>query len=115
MEIMFIGIATLRNYQQRSNKTFIIVKFPYYYIMSQQENSKKVVDKKKKVVYYRYAEKTKEEKKEKMKRATHKSIEAVKENCTLVNKSSLISLVKTAVLCLLKNINMNKKTEIEPS
>ena len=63
MEIMFIGIATLRNYQQRSNKTFIIVKFPYYYIMSQQENSKKVVDKKKKVVYYRYTEKTKEEKK----------------------------------------------------
>lgn len=82
--------------------------------MSQQENSKKVVDKKKKVVYYRYAEKTKEEKKT-MKRATDENLEAVREKCTLVNKSSLISLVKIAVLCLLKNINMNKKTEIEPS
>ena len=50
-----------------------------------------------------------------MKRATHKSFEAVRENCTLVNKSSLISLAKTAILCILENINMNKKTEIEPS
>ena len=49
-----------------------------------------------------------------MKRTTHKSLEDVRENCTLVNKSSLISLAKTAALCLLKNVNMNKKTEIEP-
>ena len=86
--------------------------------MSQQENSKKVVDKKKKFVYYRYTEKTKEEKKEKMKRTTNESLEAVRErereSYTLVNKSSLLSLAKTAVLCLFKNINMNKKTEIEP-
>ena len=83
--------------------------------MSQQENSKKVVDKKKKFVYYRYTEKTKEEKKEKMKRTINESLEAVRESYTLVNKSSLISLAKTVVLCLLENINMNKKTEIEPS
>ena len=49
-----------------------------------------------------------------MKRATDKSLEAVRENYTLVNKSSLISLAKTAILCLYENINMNKKTEIEP-
>ena len=49
-----------------------------------------------------------------MKRATDKSLEAVRESYTLVNKSSLLSLAKTVVLCLLKNINMNKKTEIEP-
>ena len=50
-----------------------------------------------------------------MKIATDKSLEAVKrENYTLVNKSSLLSSVKTVTLCLLKNINMNKKTEIEP-
>ena len=83
-------------------------------------NSKKVVDKKKKFVYYRYTEKTKEEKKEKMKRTANESLEAVRErerkreNYTLVNKSSLLSLAKTVALCLLKNINMNKKTEIEP-
>ena len=86
--------------------------------MSQQENSKKIVDKKKKFVYYRYTEKTKEEKKEKMKRTTNESLEAVRErereSYTLVNKSSLLSLAKTVALCLLKNINMNKKTEIEP-
>ena len=86
--------------------------------MSQQENSKKVVDKKKKFVYYRYTEKTKEEKKEKMKRTTNESLEAVRErereSYTLVNKSSLLSLAKTVALCLLENINMNKKTEIEP-
>ena len=84
--------------------------------MSQQENSKKVVDKKKKFVYYRYTEKTKEEKKEKMKRTTNESLEAVRkrESCTLVNKSSLLSLAKAVELCLLENINMNKKTEIEP-
>ena len=80
----------------------------------QRENSKKVVDKKKKFVYYRYTEKTKEEKKEKMERTTNENIEAVRESCTLVNKSSLLSLTKTVALCLLKNINMNKKTEIEP-
>ena len=53
-----------------------------------------------------------------MKRATNESLEAVRErgreSYTLVNKSSLLSLAKTVVLCLLKNINMNKKTEIEP-
>lgn len=53
-----------------------------------------------------------------MKRTTNESLEAVKkrerESYTLVNKSSLISLDKIATLCLLKNINMNKKTEIEP-
>ena len=50
-----------------------------------------------------------------MKRATNESFEAVRESYTLVNKSSLLSLAKTVVLCLLENINMNKKTEIEPS
>ena len=51
-----------------------------------------------------------------MKRTTNESLEAVRErkNYTLVNKSNLLSLAKTATLCLLKNINMNKKTEIEP-
>ena len=49
-----------------------------------------------------------------MKRTTKESLEAVRENYTLVNKSSLLSLAKTVELCLLKNINMNKKTEIEP-
>ena len=86
--------------------------------MNQRKNSKKVVDKNKKFVYYRYTEKTKEEKKEKMKRTTNESLEAVRErereSYTLVNKSSLLSLAKTVALCLLKNINMNKKTEIEP-
>ena len=87
----------------------------FFFIMNfQRENSKKVVDKKKKFVYYRYTEKTKEEKKEKMERTTNENIEAVRESYTLVNKSSLLSLTKTVVLCLLKNINMNKKTEIEP-
>ena len=50
-----------------------------------------------------------------MKRTTNKILEAVREDYTLVDKSSLLSLAKTATLCLLKNINMNKKTEIEPS
>ena len=52
-----------------------------------------------------------------MKRTTNESLEAVRErkNYTLVNKSSLLSLTKTVALCLLENINMNKKTEIEPS
>lgn len=61
-----------------------------------------------------------------MKKATNESLEAVRErkrererekereSYTLVNKSSLLSLAKTVALCLLKNINMNKKTEIEP-
>lgn len=50
-----------------------------------------------------------------MERTTNESLEAVKrEGYTLVNKSSLLSLAKTAALCLLENINMNKKTEIEP-
>ena len=40
--------------------------------------------------------------------------ERERESYTLVNKSSLLSLAKTVALCLLKNINMNKKTEIEP-
>ncbi len=50
-----------------------------------------------------------------MKRTTNENLEAVRESYTLVNKSSLLSLAKTVVLCLLENINMNKKTEIEPS
>ena len=56
-----------------------------------------------------------------MKRTTNESLEAVRErerereSYTLVNKSSLLSLAKTVALCLLENINMNKKTEIEPS
>lgn len=57
-----------------------------------------------------------------MKKATNESLETVRErkrerereSYTLVNKSSLLSLAKTVALCLLKNINMNKKTEIEP-
>ena len=50
-----------------------------------------------------------------MKRTTNENLEAVRENCALVNKSSLLSLAKTVSLCLLKSMNMNKKTEIEPS
>ena len=49
-----------------------------------------------------------------MGRTTNKSLEAVREDYTLVNKSSLLSLAKTVALCLLENINMKKKTEIEP-
>ena len=53
-----------------------------------------------------------------MKKTTNVSLEAVRErereSYTLVNKSSLLSLAKTVALCLLKNINMNKKTGIEP-
>ena len=49
-----------------------------------------------------------------MKRTTNENLEAVRESYTLVNKSSLLSLAKTVVLCLFENINMNKKTEIEP-
>ena len=49
-----------------------------------------------------------------MKRTTNENLVAVRENYILANKSSLLSLVKTASLCLPKNINMNKKTEIEP-
>ena len=65
-------------------------------------------------VYYRYIEKTKEEKR-KMKRKPNENLEAVKrESYTLANKSGLLSLTKTVALCLLENINMNKKTEIEP-
>ena len=36
------------------------------------------------------------------------------ESYTLVNKSSLLSIAKRAILCKIKNINMNKKTEMEP-
>mgnify|MGYP004453259617 CR=1 FL=1 len=50
-----------------------------------------------------------------MKRTTNENLEAVRENCASVNKSSLLSLAKTVSLCLLKSMNMNKKTEIEPS
>ena len=50
-----------------------------------------------------------------MKMATDETLGDVRENYTLVNKSSLLSLAKIVALCLLKNINMNKKTEIEPS
>ena len=49
-----------------------------------------------------------------MKKAANESLEAVRESYALVNKSSLLSLAKTVALCLLKNINMNKQTEIEP-
>ena len=53
-----------------------------------------------------------------MKKTTDVSLEAVRErereSYTLVNKSSLLSLAKTVELCLLVNINMNKKTEVEP-
>ena len=50
-----------------------------------------------------------------MKKTTDVSLEAVRESYTLVNKSSLLSLAKAVELCLLTNINMNKKTEVEPS
>ena len=50
-----------------------------------------------------------------MERTTNENSEAVGESYALVNKSSLLSLAKTVSLCLLKSINMNKKTEIEPS
>ena len=40
--------------------------------------------------------------------------ERERESYTLVNKSSLLSLVKTVELCLPVNINMNKEAEIEP-
>ena len=49
-----------------------------------------------------------------MKRTTNENLEAVRESYTLVNKSSLLSLVKTVELCLPTNINMNKKAKIEP-
>ena len=49
-----------------------------------------------------------------MKRTTNENLEAVRESYTLVNKSSLLSLAKAIALCLLENINMNKKTEIKP-
>ena len=49
-----------------------------------------------------------------MKRTPDERLEAVRESYTLVNKSGLLSLAKTVELCLLENINMNKKTEIEP-
>ena len=38
-----------------------------------------------------------------------------RESYTLVTRSSVLNLAKTVALCLLlKNINMNTKTEIEP-
>ena len=40
--------------------------------------------------------------------------ERERESYTLVNKSSLLSLVKTVELCLHVNINMNKEAETEP-
>jgi len=40
--------------------------------------------------------------------------ERERESYTLVNKSSLLSLAKREILCKIKNINMNKKTEMEP-
>ena len=40
--------------------------------------------------------------------------ERERESYTLVNKSSLLSLAKREILCEIKNINMNKKTEMEP-
>ena len=59
-------------------------------------------------------QKKQKRRKKKMKRTTNENLEAVRKNYTLANKSSLISLAKTATLCLFENINMNKKTEIEP-
>ena len=54
-----------------------------------------------------------------MKKITDVSLGAVRErereSYTLINKSSLLSLAKTVELCLLTNINMNKKTEVEPA
>ena len=49
-----------------------------------------------------------------MKRTPDERLGAVRENYTLVNKSSLLSIAKRAILCKIKNINMNKKTEMEP-
>ena len=40
--------------------------------------------------------------------------ERERESYTLVNKSSLLSLAETVHYVCFKNINMNKKTEIEP-
>ena len=37
-----------------------------------------------------------------------------RESYTLVNKSVLLSLAKATILCKIKNINMNKKTEMKP-
>ena len=56
-----------------------------------------------------------------MKKTTDVSLGAVRErerereSYTLINKSSLLSLAKMVELCLLANINMNKKTEVEPA
>ena len=55
-----------------------------------------------------------------MKKTTDVSLGAVRErerereSYTLINKSSLLSLAKTVELCLLTNMNINKKTEVEP-
>ena len=48
-----------------------------------------------------------------MKRTTNETLGVVRENYTLVNKSSLLNLIKTVALCLLANISMNTKTEME--
>lgn len=48
-----------------------------------------------------------------MKRTPDERLGAVRENYTLVNKSSLLSLAETVHYVCFKNINMNKKTEIE--
>ena len=42
------------------------------------------------------------------------TVERERESYTLVNKSSLLSLAKREILCEIKNISMNKKTEMEP-
>ena len=49
-----------------------------------------------------------------MKMATDETLGDVRENYILVNKSSLLSLAKIVVLCLLANIKINTKTEIKP-
>ncbi len=49
-----------------------------------------------------------------MKRTTDENPGAVREDYTLVNKSSLLSLAKIVALCLLANIKINTKTEIKP-
>ena len=46
--------------------------------------------------------------------AVERERERYRESYTLVNKSGLLSLAKIVALCLIKSINMNKKTEIEP-
>ena len=65
----------MKKFKKSNLKWFLIVNIKQIFHLCY----KKVVDKNKKFVYYRYTEKTKEEKKEKMKRITNESPEAVRE------------------------------------